>query len=94
MGKDKDKLEKKRIKAEAKAQKKRLKAGKEPVLAETEAPRTQPPTTKTIVPTEPSEQKERVEKVPWYKNPDWIRAIIGIASLIVAIIILMLNIYK
>jgi hypothetical protein len=79
MGSDKE--EKKRLKAQAKLEKKKLKA---------QNPRTEP---------EPGvfEKSESIPdekpKVPWYKNPDWIRAIAGIASVIVGLIAIILTLY-
>ena len=38
-------------------------------------------------------QQQNSNMQPWYKNPDWIRAIIGTASLIVAIIAVTITLY-
>ena len=81
MGSDKE--EKKRLKTQAKLGKKKAKAQK----------------TKPEAQPEPgvSEKNDRstVEKpkVPWYKNPDWIRAIAGIASVMVALIAIIITLY-
>jgi hypothetical protein len=79
------KLEKKRLKAQFKAEKARAKAagGKplEPAPAKTP---TRHPEVKVVIPEQ--------EKVPWYKNPDWVRAIAAIAALIVMAITLILTV--
>lgn len=74
--KEKAKAEKKRLKAQLKAEKARLKAGESSDKPkETEpAPAQQP----QIIITMPSE--------PWWKDPRWISAIIGIISLSLALI--------
>ena len=77
MGSNKE--EKKRLKAQAKLEKKKVK------------------TRKTLLELGVSEQSESLTdeepKVPWYKNPDWIRAIVGIASVIVALIAIIITLY-
>ena len=79
MGSDKE--EKKRLKAQAKFEKKKYKAQQ------------------TKAEPEPgvSKKSERITdekpKVPWYKNPDWIRAIAGIASVIVALVAIIIALY-
>ena len=88
MGKNKEekkleKQDKKRLKAELKLDKKRLK--------------TQPPSSSVgqefAVSQEPPKVKGQGEPVPWYRDPAWVRAIIGIATLIVAIIALFVGFY-
>ena len=65
------KAEKKRLKAEAKMQKKQAKQGI--VVEHIEVRR-----------GEPAQQK-------WYKNPEWVRAIVAVASLAVLVITLLLT---
>ena len=73
MGSDKAKLEKKRIKAQLKAEKARSKDG----LTELSSEPQKAPSSK------PAENK-------WYKDPNWVRAIIAIATLIVMVITLLI----
>lgn len=70
-----EKIEKKRIKAHYKLEKKRLEVGSE--ASQPEVPPVSQP-----------------KAVPWYKDPAWLRAIVGIASLIVAIISLFLIYFR
>ena len=65
MGSDEAKLEKKRLKAQVKAEKARIKSG---------------------LPPDPVPVSERI---PWYRDPNWVRAIVAIVSLFVMIITLM-----
>ncbi len=90
MGPDKEnaKLEKKRLKARLKAEKARAKVAEgkpeklqEPAPAKTP---TQHPEVKVIIPEQ--------EKVPWFKDPNWLRAIAAIATLIVLALTLILTI--
>ena len=79
MGSDEAKIEKKRLKAQVKAEKARSKAG----LSETD------------ISTEPSpklspEPAPKPEKTSWYKDPHWVRAIIAIATLVVMMITLII----
>ena len=69
MGDDKAKLDKKRMKAQLKAEKAKAKAGFD---SKSQGPH------------------ENIK--PWYKDPNWIRAVIAIATLVVAIIALLLTI--
>lgn len=79
--KEKEKLEKKRIKAKYKAEKKKAKA--EAKKAKAEAEKTQPEKeTNIILPGK--------EEKPWYKNPGWLRAIVAMVSVAVAVIGLLL----
>ena len=64
---------------EAKLEKKRLKAQVKAEKARTKAG----------IQAEPS---PKPEKIPWYKDPHWIRAIIGIATLVVMVITLIVAI--
>ena len=64
----KDKVEKKRLKAQVKAEKARIKAGDDPAS--------------------PSQQ---AHPNPWYKDPNWVRVIIALATLIVTILALVLT---
>jgi hypothetical protein len=84
------KLEKKRLKAQAKLEKARAKAAEEkdePASLPGEAQQ-EPKNVAIQVPSQ-----EPVEKVPWYTNPDWVRAIAAIASLIVAVVAIVLTFY-
>jgi hypothetical protein len=98
MGTDSAKLEKKRLKTEAKLEKKRMKAlekaskiDEQPALAD--APKSIEKTKGVDIKTKNELGNEVSEKkVSWYKDPDWIRAIVGIASLIVAVIAIMITI--
>jgi hypothetical protein len=78
-----DKQEKKRLKAQYKLEKKRVKA---PEKFEPE---------RLPGALERGEYKvpQRADKIPWYKDPAWLRAIAAIATLIVAIIALIVSLY-
>jgi hypothetical protein len=80
-----DKAEKKRLKAQYKLEKKGLRAQTQSVREQPIEPKGEPE--HSIKTTSP------MEKIPWYKNPDWIRAIAAIASLIVAMIAIFIGIY-
>ncbi len=73
MGSDEAKIEKKRLKAQVKAEKARLKASSPP--------------SNELSPQSIS-SSQLVEKIPWYKDPHWIRAIIGLATLVIMVITL------
>ena len=100
MGSDKDKLEKKRLKAQIKLEKKRAKHADEQDDEQVQTKTAAKQQTKT------EDIGTKVESVgggaapsvntnlPWYKNPDWLRAIAGIASLVVATIALILAFYR
>jgi hypothetical protein len=85
--KEQEKLEKKRAKAQLKLEKKQGK--QQPPLSKSPESKEQirEPDSRIGSDARSSEPTEKI-KEPWYKNPDWIRAIIGIASLIVAIVTL------
>ena len=68
MGSDEAKLEKKRLKAQVKAEKARVRSGQLP----------------DTVPIS--------ERAPWYRDPNWVRAIVAIVSLFVMIITLVFTI--
>ena len=74
MSLDKAKVEKKRLKAQVKAEKAKAKAGQ--------------PSESFISPnlTQPE------EKIKWYKDPNWVRALIAIVSLIIMVITLYITI--
>ena len=80
MGSAQDKLEKKRMKAQYKLEKKHAKH--QPVI----------PQEDPDVPKQNSSQTEQKVR-PWYKDPGWLRAVVGILSLIVAIIAIVLSFY-
>ncbi len=80
-----DKAEKKRLKAQYKLEKKHLKAQTQPVREQPIEPRGE-----TV---QSNKTTGTMEKIRWYKNPDWIRAIAAIASLIVAMIAIIVGIY-
>lgn len=92
MGSDKDKqkekLEKKRLKQQYKLEKKRQNIRPEST-AGTTSKKHMESTAKSK--TEAIQTKTEVAKVPWYKNPDWIRALVGIITLIVAIIAIIIG---
>ncbi len=73
MGSDEVKIEKKRFKAEVKAEKARSK----------DAPSSEP--------NNSSGHNQLTEKSPWYKDPNWVRAIIAIATFVVMVIALALT---
>ena len=85
------KLEKKRLKAQIKQEKKRLKTKEE--VSEQEGPLNKQARPGPSEVLQPKKQSEPVIKVPWYKNPDWVRAIAAIASLIVAIIAIFIGLF-
>jgi hypothetical protein len=93
------KLEKKRIKAQIKLEKKRRKELNEPEVQKEERGMAVDEGLDARTAVSQSNRKDsisntnEVESVPWYKNPDWIRAIAGIASLIVAIIAILITLY-
>ena len=76
MGSDEAKLEKKRLKAQVKAEKARAKSN---------LPLSDELSSQPISPSKP------VEKIPWYKDPHWIKAIVGLATLVIMIITLALT---
>jgi anti-sigma-K factor RskA len=86
MGSDSDKpnkAEKKRLKAQYKHDKKQAKLDAE----QRSAP---PPVAGGVDASQSGANHTRQKgagKVPWYKNPDWIRAIAATASLAVAVIV-------
>lgn len=71
MSSDESKMEKKRLKAQLKAEKARAKAG-------------QPPDDISPGPT---------EKIPWHRDPNWVRAIVAIATLVVMIVTLLVTLF-
>ena len=75
MGSDQEKIEKKRLKAQVKAEKARTKAG---LLPEPEKPQAQ--------------SAEPQPKIPWHKDPNWVRAIIAIVTLVVMLVTLIITI--
>jgi hypothetical protein len=92
-GKDKEKkqlekLEKKRLKQQYKLEKKG-KSTQQESFVETSTKGYD----KSLVKTKPdsTQVEPEVVKVPWYKNPDWIRAIAAIVSLLVAIIAIIIS---
>ena len=82
--KDMTKLEKKRLKAQYKAEKARVKAGQVTEMPdEGQVTPYQEQNVQAIVPPrEPSR---------WYKDPNWIRAIVAIATLIILVLTLILT---
>ena len=82
------KLEKKRLKTQVKLEKARARAGTEPGVSSSSEVKQAP--TQVIVQPQAQEPKENV---PWYKNPDWVRAIAAIASLVVAVVAIVLTFY-
>ena len=84
MGSYEKKTEKKRLKAEHKTRKKQAKAeGSKPADEKT----VERPPVKAPVP-------DQVKEKPWYKDPNWIRAAVAIASLIVAVIAIVLSFFR
>ena len=84
MGSYEKKTEKKRLKAEHKTRKKQAKAeGSEPAHEKTIE---RPPAKATV--------RDQVKEKSWYKDPDWIRAVVAIASLIVAVIAIVLSFFR
>lgn len=80
--KEKVKLEKKRVKALLKAEKARAKTVE---TAKGEGkPTSQPTEVKVVMPAP--------EKIPWYKDPGWLRAIAAIATLIVLALTLIVTV--
>lgn len=92
MGKDKNKAEKKRLKAQIKHDKKRAKMAARAATGIQEAKATPEERQKMGDGDEHPRELEK-ETRPWYKNPEWVRAIAAIASLIVAIIAIFLSFY-
>lgn len=87
MGSDKE--EKKQLKAQAKLEKKKFKAQKTSLDSEPKVSKKNERVTRI----ETQQKSEKEKKVPWYKNPDWLRAIAGIASVIVAVIAIIISLY-
>ena len=93
-----DKSEKKRLKAQHKFEKKQAKLG-QPARngreSTNELLESQPPqprsATKTKVEDSTVVQNNNKSALPWYKDPNWLKAIAGIASLVVMIIALILS---
>ena len=99
MGSDKDKQEKKRLKSQIKLEKKQMKREREATAEEIKPVE---PVAKDGAHVKPGAgrkvsrnliDKEK-EQLPWYKSPEWLRAIAAIASLIVAVITLTILIYR
>lgn len=90
-----DKQDKKRLKAEYKLEKKRLKAQQSLATDSGSTPRTgfSKKQEGSLTTREPGRIQHPSEKVLWYKDPGWIRALVGIASLIVAIIAILISLY-
>jgi len=82
--KDKAKAEKKRLKTEYKAEKARLKAGGGPGKTKDASSPPREPIVQVVVPPQ--------EPVRWYKNPNWIRAIVATVTLVVMVITLIVTI--
>lgn len=94
MGSDEAKIEKKRLKAQVKAEKARAKAEQpKEALSEPEkvTPRAEPLPGDKPEAEPPQELISKQEKEPWYKDPHWIKAIAGLATLVVMIITLALT---
>jgi hypothetical protein len=90
-----DKQDKKRLKAEYKLEKKRLKAQQNLATVPGSTSRTEfsKEHAGSLTAREPGRIQQPLEKVPWYKDSGWIRALVGIASLIVAIIAILISLY-
>ena len=89
MGSDKEKMEKKRLKAQVKAEKARAKAG---LPSESSQKEELPPETSLSEQVPESKPQPKSEKIKWYKNPDWVRAIVAIITLFVMVITLLITI--
>jgi hypothetical protein len=85
MGSDLEKAEKKRLKAQVKLEKKRNNQDERLVSKKTSSAGVSSGTQK--IETKP-------KTVPWYKNPDWVRAIVAIVTLIIALIALYFQVLK
>jgi len=90
-----DKQEKKRLKAEYKVEKKRLKAQQNLARGSGSTPHTDFSKEQegSLTTQAPGRIQQPSEKVPWYNDPGWIRALVGIASLVVAIIAILISLY-
>ena len=90
-----DKQDKKRLKAEYKLEKKKLKAQQSRAMVPGSTPRTEFSREQagSLTAREPGRIQQPSEKVPWFKDSGWIRALVGIASLIVAIIAILISLY-
>ena len=84
--KEKAKLEKKRLKAQVKSEKARIKAGQ--VTEMPEKAQVTPSQEHTVRVAEPPRKPP-----PWYKDPNWIRAIVAIVTLLVLVISLFLTVF-
>ena len=49
--------------------------------------------TASEAPKEPIAGSKSGTRVPWYKNPEWVRAIVGIVSVIIAVIAIIISLY-
>ena len=109
MGSDKEKTdwnksEKKRLKAQYKLDKKRVNAQEKSDArraAKTESKSKHDYKDSSAKPHDYRPGKSRsvkshksLEKLPWYKDPAWIRALVAVLSLIVAIIALFIMLYR
>jgi hypothetical protein len=118
-GKETAKLEKKRLKAQLKAEKARVKVAQtsrdEPVEKREPAPATPPEHEQKPKPAPLSEQRPdpqpsqstiqqvphpevkvvmpEPEKLPWFRDPNWVRAIVALATLIIMLATLLVAIY-
>ena len=93
MGSDEEKAEKKRLKARYKLEKKRMKMLAEAELDGDDAGKSSKKAKQMKNQTgrkSPQDRIERLaketEKIAWYRDPEWIRALVAIASLVVAVI--------
>ena len=93
MGSDEAKIEKKRLKAQVKAEKARAKSGLLPgdkMEAEQPQESISEPEKASPEASQPQEPFYKSEKEPWYKDPHWIKAIGGLATLVVMVITLII----
>jgi hypothetical protein len=96
MGSDLEKSEKKRLKAQYKLEKKRAKQDEKLGSKETTATKGSTETRRikskpdsTLHQTTQEQGPPKVQQdLPWYKDPNWVRAIAAIVTMIVAIIAL------
>jgi hypothetical protein len=101
MGLDEDKAEKKRLKTQYKLEKKRMKMKAEAGLNDAEhidkSPKKTAHAKKTIEQTKSQDSITNADSgtkqamVLWYKNPEWVRALVATASLVVAVIAIVLT---
>lgn len=92
MGSDEEKAEKKRLKAQYKLEKKRMKVLGTVELDDDAGKSSKKARLKRKSSHDRIEHlRDKNNKLPWYKNPEWVRAIVAIISLVVTILAIIIT---